>query len=108
MRIIARSTLRSYVASLDGHKEQSAVETALEAWFARVEAAKWVTSADIKAMFVRASIVSAERVVFDIKGNDYRLVAAIDYEHGVVYIKWIGTHKEYDKIDVRSVSYVKK
>ena len=52
-----------------------------------------------------ASIVSADRVVFNIKGNDYRLVTAVDYEKGIVFIKWIGSHAEYDRIDVRTVTY---
>jgi mRNA interferase HigB len=52
-----------------------------------------------------ASIVGAERVVFNIKGNDYRLVTAIDYRRGIVFIKWLGAHKDYDKIDARTVQY---
>jgi mRNA interferase HigB len=52
-----------------------------------------------------ASIVSADRVVFNIKGNDYRLVVAIDFEKSIVWIKWIGTHKDYDKIDVKEVQH---
>ena len=53
----------------------------------------------------RPSVVSADRIVFNVKGNDYRLVAAVDFEKGIVWIKWIGTHSEYDKIDVRTVAY---
>ena len=52
-----------------------------------------------------ASIVGPDRVVFNIKGNAYRLVAAIDYRRGIVFIKWLGSHQEYDKIDVRTVQY---
>jgi mRNA interferase HigB len=52
-----------------------------------------------------ASIVSADRIVFNIKGNDYRLVVAVDFEKGIVWIKWIGTHQEYDRINVREVEY---
>ena len=55
--------------------------------------------------FANASIVSAERVVFDIKGGGYRLITAIDFEMSVVWIKWIGTHKDYDQIDARKVKY---
>ena len=51
------------------------------------------------------SIVSADRVVFNVKGNDYRLVAAVDFEKTIVWIKWIGTHRDYDKIDVREVRH---
>jgi len=56
-------------------------------------------------MFGNASVISSERVVFNIKGNEYRLVVAIDYDHSVVLILWIGTHREYDQIDVRTVEF---
>lgn len=56
-------------------------------------------------MYASASIVGAERVVFNIKGNAYRLVAAVDYRRALVFIKWLGTHWQYDKIDVRTISY---
>jgi mRNA interferase HigB len=59
----------------------------------------------VKDHYSNASIVGADRVVFIIKGNSYRLVAAIDYRRGIVFIKWIGGHREYDKIDVRTVQY---
>jgi mRNA interferase HigB len=52
-----------------------------------------------------ASIVSADRIVFNIKGNDYRLVVAVDFAKGIVWIKWIGTHREYDRINMREVEY---
>eukprot|EP01035_Chromulina_nebulosa_P037565 gene37565-50709_t len=100
MRIIARRTLREFVATLAGHKDQPAVKAALDAWFDEVSKADWTTSADLKRRYATASIVNAERIVFNIKGNDYRLVVAIDFEKAIVWIKWIGTHKAYDKIDV--------
>lgn len=59
----------------------------------------------MKENYANASIVGPDRVVFNVKGNDYRLVAAIDYGRGIVFVKWFGTHKEYDKIDVRTVRY---
>ncbi|MCK1744192.1 type II toxin-antitoxin system HigB family toxin [Bradyrhizobium sp. 139] len=55
--------------------------------------------------YATASIISADRVVFNVKGNDYRLVAAVDFEKSIVWIKWIGTHRDYDKIDVREVRH---
>ncbi len=61
--------------------------------------------ADVKRLYATASVVSADRVVFNIKGNSYRLVAAIDFEKSIVFIKWIGTHAEYDKLDVKTVRY---
>lgn len=57
----------------------------------------------MKRLYATASIVSAERIVFNIKGNDYRLVVSVDFEKGIVWIKWIGTHKAYDRIDVTEV-----
>ncbi|MGV2052493.1 type II toxin-antitoxin system HigB family toxin [Agrobacterium sp. 22-209-1] len=105
MRIIARRTLREFVESLAGQKDQSAVKAALDAWFDEVSKAEWANSADVKRLYATASIVSAERVVFNIKGNDYRLVVAVDFEKSIVWIKWIGTHKAYDKIDVTEVKH---
>jgi mRNA interferase HigB len=98
MRIIARRTLRNFVAKLKGRKDQPAVKAALDAWFAEARRAHWASSADVKRFYASASIVASDRVVFNIKGNDYRLVAAIDYEKAIIWIKWIGTHAEYDKI----------
>lgn len=105
MRIIARNTLTRFVQKLAGHKDQRAVKAALDAWFYEVKQAGWKNSAELKERYANASIVGAERVVFNIKGNDYRLVTAIDYRRGIVFIKWIGAHKDYDKIDVRTVQY---
>jgi mRNA interferase HigB len=107
MRVIARSTLRQFVASLAGHRDQPAVRTALDNWYDEVNCAVWKSTADIKRQYATASIVTNERVVFKVKGNDYRLVVAIDFGKAIVWIKWIGTHKAYDKIDVRSVRYDK-
>ena len=67
--------------------------------------AQWENSADVKQQYATASIVGSDRVVFNIKGNDYRLVVAVDYEKGIVWIKWLGTHKAYDRIDVTEVKY---
>jgi len=81
------------------------LKSSLDTWFHEVRRAKWKTSADIKASYAHASIVGADRVIFNIRGNNYRLVAAIDYRRSIVFIKWLGTHKEYDAIDVRTVQY---
>lgn len=105
MRIIARRTLREFVESLAGRKDQQAVKAALDAWFDEVSKAAWANTADIKRLYATASIVNAERVVFNIKGNDYRLVVSVDFEKGIVWIKWIGTHKAYDRIDVTEVKH---
>jgi mRNA interferase HigB len=105
VRIIARSTLKRFVEKLAGHKDQRAVKSALDAWFQEAKHAEWKNSTDIKASYAHASIVGADRVVFNIKGNSYRLVAAVNYPCATVFIKWLGTHREYDSIDVRMVNY---
>ena len=105
MRIIARRTLREFVESLAGQKDQPAVKAALDTWFDEVSKASWASSADVKRHYATASIVNAERIVFNIKGNDYSLVVAVDFEKGIVWIKWIGTHKAHDGIDVAEVRH---
>ncbi|MGE6739871.1 type II toxin-antitoxin system HigB family toxin [Allorhizobium pseudoryzae] len=105
MRIIARSTLRHFVENLASRKEQDSVAEALDVWYHLTLKAEWQTSAEVKKTFAAASIVNAERVVFNIKGNHYRLVAAIDYENGLVWIKWIGSHRDCDRIDVTKVQH---
>lgn len=105
MRIVARKTLTDFIESLAGQKDQQAVKTALHAWFHEVSAASWANAADVKRRYVTASIISAERIVFNIKGNDYRLVVAVDFGRQIVWIKWIGRHSDYDHIDVRSVKH---
>ena len=105
MRIIARRALKEFVAGLAGRKDQPAVKAAVDAWFAEVSRAAWNDPADVKRRYATASIVTAERIVFNIKCNDYRLVVAVDFEKAIVWIKWIGTHKAYDKIDVTEVDH---
>jgi len=105
MRIIARRTLRQFVDSLAGHKDQPAVKTATDAWLTEVSKATWASTADVKRSYATASIVTSERIVFNIKGNDYRLVVSVDFEKAIVFIKWIGTHAAYDQIDVQEVDY---
>ncbi len=94
MRIIARRTLRDFVESRVGHKDQPALKAALDAWFAEVSKAAWTSTADVKRIYATASIVSADRIVFNIKGNDYWLVVAVDFEKAIVWIKWVGTHRD--------------
>ncbi len=66
-----------------------------------------VNSAEVKAQYASASILDAERVEFNIKGNDYRLIVAINYRRQILMVKWLGTHKEYDKVNVMEVEYDK-
>jgi mRNA interferase HigB len=107
MRIIARRTLREFVASRAGHKDRPALKSALDAWFDEVRKARWRSTVDIRRLYATASVISSERVVFNIKGNSYRLVVAIDFEQSIVRIKWIGAHKDYDRIDVTKVEHEK-
>ena len=105
MRIIARRTLREFIERRRGHKDHLALKAALDAWFDEAKKARWKNSAEVKRHYATASIVSADRIVFNIKGNDFRLIVAVDFEKGIVWIKWIGTHRDYDRIDVKQVKH---
>ncbi len=107
MRVIARRTLREFIESRAGHKDQAALKAALDAWFDEARKARWCSTADVKRLYATASVVTSDRIVFNIKGNDYRLVTAVDFEKGIVWIKWIGTHSEYDRVNVQEVGYEK-
>jgi mRNA interferase HigB len=97
MRVVALRPLRDFWACHPG------AEQPLRAWFDAVSKARWRQPADVKAQFGNASVLKNRRVVFNIKGNDYRLVAALAYNSGVLFVKFIGTHKAYDAIDAESV-----
>jgi mRNA interferase HigB len=97
MRIISRRILREF---WEKHPDASAP---LQTWFHDVRRANWTSPADIKAVYQNASFVGNNRVVFNIKGNRYRLVVVAIYQHGVVYIRFVGTHAEYDRIDVTTI-----
>jgi mRNA interferase HigB len=105
VRIIARRTLREFVDGLAGRRDQPAVKSAVDAWFDEVSKAEWKNASDVKRRYATASIVSADRIVFNIKGNGYRLVASVDVEKAIVRIKWIGTHRDYDRIDVKEIRH---
>jgi mRNA interferase HigB len=105
MRIIARRTLREFVIVLAGRRDQPAVKAALDSWFDEVSKASWTSSADVRKLYATASFVSAQRIVFNVKGNDYRLVVSVDFEKSIVWIKWLGTHKDYDRINVTEVDH---
>ncbi len=107
VRVIARGTLNQFVRNRVDGKLQAMVKAHLDAWYAEAARATWKNSAELKQQYRSASIVSSERVVFNIKGNEYRLVVAVNYPHQVLLIIWLGTHKEYDKIDVKKVRYEK-
>ncbi len=100
MRIIALSTLKAFWE--DSHSYSDAKEPTL-AWYQHVSKADWVSPADVKRDFGTASILQDGRMVFNIAGNKYRLVVWINYPHRVVYIRFIGTHAQYDKIDAQTI-----
>ncbi len=108
MRIIARRTLREFVASLTGHKDQKAVKAALDVWFAEARRATWASTMEVKKRYATASVLSADRIVFNIKGNAYRLIVAVDFEKSIVWIKWLGTHRDYDEVDAKLVEHTKR
>lgn len=97
MRVISRKKLREF------WKKYPDVRQSLQAWYADVKQADWETPTDIKNIYNNVSFVANNRVVFNIKGNKYRLVVAVQYKHRIVYIRFIGTHREYDKIDAASI-----
>jgi mRNA interferase HigB len=107
MRIISRRTLRQFASKRVGHKDANSLKHALDAWFHEVLRAKWKNTSELKRRYATASIISADRVVFNINGNAYRLIAAIDFEKGIVWIKWLGTHRAYDQIDALTVQHGK-
>ena len=78
-------------------------KSALESWHSEVLKAKWSSPQDIKGQFRSASILKKNRVVFNIAGNKYRLIVAIDYSRQVCFVKFVGTHRQYDKIDAEAV-----
>ena len=100
MRVIALSTLKAFWQLASAHDD--AREPAL-AWYRQVVAADWTSPADVKAAFGNASILKDGRVVFNIAGNKYRLVVWINYAYRVVYIRFIGTHAQYDRIDAQKI-----
>ena len=97
MRIIAISHLKNF------WERYPDSEQPFLAWIDEARKADWRTPADIKAHFATASILKIRRIVFNIKGNDFRLVVAVAYRFGAVYIKFVGTHKQYDGIDADTI-----
>ena len=97
MRIISRRSLREF-----WEKHPDAAQP-LQAWYHDVKHANWQSSAEIKAVYRNASFLAHNRVVFNIKGNRYRIVAAIQYGFGIVFIRFVGTHKDYDSIDAERI-----
>lgn len=99
MRIIAKPHLQVF------WEVHPPAEQPLKAWYDEAKNASWKMPQDIKSQYASASFLGDKRVVFNIKGNDYRLVTAVAYRFQAVYIKFIGTHAEYDKIDALTVEF---
>ena len=97
MRIIAKRTLRDF------WERRPDAEEPLLAWYREVEKEDWDQPSQIKEKYRSASFVKGNRVVFNIKGNDYRLVVRINYPYRMVYVRFVGTHADYDAIDVEEV-----
>jgi len=100
MRVIAVSTLREF------WQKHPQARVPLQVWYHSVTAAQWQTPADIKAQYRHVSFVGHNRVIFNIKGNDYRLIVSVLYRAQVVYIKFVGTHREYDQINAATVEHL--
>ena len=98
MRIIARHTL---IAFADAHPSS---KPALEHWYRIAKAAEWHTMADVQAAFSKAKVLNADRARFEIQGGNYRLIVAFNFARQIAFIKFVGTHTEYDKIDALTVS----
>jgi mRNA interferase HigB len=101
MRVISRNTLIKY------WERNPEVEQSLKIWYDEILNARWHSPNELKSQYRNASIITNKRVVFNIKGNKYRLIVDIEFRIGIVFIIWIGTHKEYDKLNVKAIKYVK-
>ena len=101
MRIIAVKTLKLFA------KKEKAAEQPLFAWYAEVCKAKWENHNELKEQIRNASVIGDKRVVFNIHGNKYRLIVDIEYRLQIIFIVWTGTHKAYDKINAKTIEYVK-
>jgi len=99
MRVIAKRTLRLF---WERHPD---AKGSIEAWHAEVMKAAWKTPQQVKAQFGSASILKAGRVVFNVSGNKYRLVVAIDYARQACFVKFLGTHEQYDSINAQTVQH---
>jgi mRNA interferase HigB len=97
MRILSRNTLREFWRS------NLAAEEALKTWYYEASHADWQSPADVKTAHRNASIIANNRVIFNIKGNSYRLIVAIRYDIGIIFIRFIGTHAEYDKVNAETI-----
>ena len=98
MRVISRRTIKEFWEK----KQFANAEEPLRAWYAEARSAAWTSWLDIRDKYSNASILKGGRVVFNILGNKYRLVTKVEYRLGLIFIKFIGTHREYDRIDANT------
>jgi mRNA interferase HigB len=103
MIVIGTDLVESYFASRSGHRGIKAARAQYQAWRAIAESAQWKTPEDIKLAHPKVSILKGGRAVFNIKANDFRLIALVQYQEGVLMIRFFGSHEEYDKIDAEAV-----
>lgn len=103
MIIVGRERVERYFATHRGHRGLKAARAQFDAWLAIATQAQWRTPEDVKLSHPKASILKGGRAVFNIKGNDYRLVVVVEYRAGVLAIRFFGTHAEYNKIDAETV-----
>jgi mRNA interferase HigB len=101
--VTGTNLVQAYFAGHKGNRGIKAAQLQYDAWLAIAQASQWASPAEVKRSHPKASILKGSRVVFNIKGNDYRLVAAVSYGAGVVAIRFFGTHAEYDEIDAERV-----
>ena len=101
MRIIARKTLKTF------WEENPTAEQPLLSWFKEAEEAEWENHNELKEQYHNASVISSKRVIFNIKGNKFRLIVDIEYKIKVIFVVWVGTHADYDNINAKEIKYVK-
>jgi mRNA interferase HigB len=98
MRIIARQTLTSFAEA------NPAAATSVVHWHSVAKAASWATTAEVQASFSKAKVLNGERVRFEIAGGDFRLIVAFRFDLQIAYVKFLGTHAEYDRVDALTVA----
>lgn len=103
MIVVGTDVVERYFVARAGHRGIKAARAQYDAWRAIAEKAQWKTPEDVKRSHPKASILEGGRVVFNIKANDYRLIALVQYQNGIMMIRFFGTHEEYDQVDAETV-----
>ena len=100
MRVIAKKTLKQF---WERHSNFQDAKLWLQQWYAEADSSEWKSPEDIKRRYRSASFLTDNRVVFNVCGNHYRLIVKINYEYGIIYVRFIGTHTEYDRVDAKTI-----